>query len=76
MPLNVAQAEYARDALIKTIYSQFNEWLVEQINAKIKPELEPECDMQQQHYIGILDMPGFGEHFVQIHSFYTLISFF
>lgn len=59
MPLNVAQAENARDALVKTLYTNFHGWLVEQINSKIKPA---DFDDHQRNYIGILDMPGFGEH--------------
>lgn len=52
--MRVSQAERARDALGKTIYVNLHGWLVQQINKKI------ESNLNEPRYIGILDMPGFG----------------
>lgn len=59
MPLSVPQSERARDALIKTIYANLYDWLVRRINLRIAPAYVDAN--QSRRYIGILDMPGFGE---------------
>lgn len=63
MPLNVLEAERARNALIKVLYSNLHDWIVAQINNKIQPKESIEDHViESQRYIGILDMPGYGEH--------------
>lgn len=58
------EAERARDALIKALYSNLHQWIVGQINKKIEPKKSIEDQVNVlQRYIGVLDMPGFGEHF-------------
>lgn len=72
MQLNVLEAERARDALIKAIYSNLHQWIVEQINKKIMPETSIDAT---RHYIGILDMPGYGENFLLSTQFSELKTF-
>lgn len=60
MNLNVLQAECARDALIKTIYIGLFDWIGQQLNSKLHPGFLSSTN----HYIGILDMPGFGQYFL------------
>lgn len=57
MQLNVSQAKRARDALIKTLYTDLHNMFVQQINSRIAPNLLDVCD------IGILDIPGFGMNY-------------
>lgn len=59
MQLNVSQAKRARDALIKTLYTDLHNMIVQQINSRIAPNLLDVCD----RYIGILDIPGFGMNY-------------
>lgn len=66
MHLNVLDAERARDALVKAIYTNLHQWIVAEINKKIEPkESIDDLIVGTQRYIGILDMPGYGEHFSQ-----------
>lgn len=66
--LTKTQAESARDSLVKTLYSNFHEWMVQQINKKIHPSFGTD---DPSHFIGILDMPGFGKF---IDDFYFMIA--
>lgn len=62
MSMSATQAERVRDGLIKTIYVNLHNWIVQQINKKINPVYLNDL---QRYYIGILDMPGFGGSFYQ-----------
>lgn len=57
MNMNASQAERARDAFIKSMYTGLFNWIVHQLNNKLRPGLLDSTN----HYIGILDMPGFGQ---------------
>ncbi|KAI9220376.1 P-loop containing nucleoside triphosphate hydrolase protein [Blastocladiella britannica] len=52
-PLNVAQAQGVRDALAKGIYARMFDWIVERVNAAMKPVEAVDRS------IGILDIYGF-----------------
>ncbi|KAM3957140.1 unconventional myosin 61F [Aphomia sociella] len=54
-PLDVEQAQYARDALAKAIYHKHFSWLVSRLNAS----LEPKDKDAMSSVIGILDIYGF-----------------
>lgn len=56
MNLNATQAEHCRNSLVKTIYSGLHQWIMKELNRKIYTGCLTTCK-----YIGILDMPGFGE---------------
>lgn len=62
MHLNVEQAGFSRDALIKTVYTALFEWIVQQINKR----LYSGCLDSTNRFIGILDMPGFGKYYLNI----------
>lgn len=70
MSLSAKRAERVRDGLIKTIYVNFHNWIVQQINKKINPGYLNDL---QRYYIGILDMPGFGRSLYQ--NFFTHVLF-
>ncbi|KPJ07027.1 Myosin-IB [Papilio machaon] len=54
-PLDMEQAQYARDALAKAIYDKLFSWLVSRLNASLAPkEKDPRASV-----IGILDIYGF-----------------
>lgn len=59
IPLNLSQAQRALDGLAKTMYSNLHDWIVQRINQKI--DIKFVDPRQTRQYIGILDMPGFGE---------------
>ncbi|XP_055973567.1 unconventional myosin-Ia [Sorex fumeus] len=52
--LNVIQAQYARDALAKNIYSRLFNWIVNRINESIKVKTE-----EKKKVMGVLDIYGF-----------------
>ncbi|XP_032145998.1 unconventional myosin-Ia isoform X2 [Sapajus apella] len=52
--LNVMQAQYARDALAKNIYSRLFNWIVNRINENIKVGIG-----EQKKVMGVLDIYGF-----------------
>ncbi|XP_016021298.2 unconventional myosin-Ia [Rousettus aegyptiacus] len=52
--LNVIQAQYARDALAKNIYSRLFNWIVNRINESIKVDTE-----EKKKVMGVLDIYGF-----------------
>ncbi|XP_005680371.2 PREDICTED: unconventional myosin-Ia [Capra hircus] len=52
--LNVVQAQYARDALAKNIYSRLFNWLVNRINESIKVSTG-----EKRKVMGVLDIYGF-----------------
>ncbi|XP_037294440.1 unconventional myosin IC isoform X2 [Manduca sexta] len=54
-PLDIEQAQYARDALAKAIYDKHFSWLVSRLNASLTPK---EKDLRSS-VIGILDIYGF-----------------
>lgn len=54
-PLDVEQAQYARDALAKAIYDKHFSWLVSRLNASLAPKDKD----SQSSVIGILDIYGF-----------------
>lgn len=59
MDLNLSQSKHALATLIKTIYTNLHQWLVEQINKIIGPTFDASYP---HNYVGILDMPGFGNY--------------
>uniref|UniRef100_A0A8C6QRY9 Unconventional myosin-Ia n=1 Tax=Nannospalax galili TaxID=1026970 RepID=A0A8C6QRY9_NANGA len=52
--LNVTQAQYARDALAKNVYSRLFNWIVNRINESIKV-----CTGEKRKVMGVLDIYGF-----------------
>ncbi|CAH6778561.1 unconventional myosin-Ia [Phodopus roborovskii] len=52
--LNVTQAQYARDALAKNVYSRLFDWIVNRINESIKVDTE-----EKRKVMGVLDIYGF-----------------
>ncbi|XP_022813848.1 myosin-IB isoform X1 [Spodoptera litura] len=54
-PLDLEQAQYARDALAKAIYDKHFSWLVSRLNASLAPKDKD----SQSSVIGILDIYGF-----------------
>lgn len=54
-PLDLEQAQFARDALAKAIYDKLFSWLVTRINASLAPK---DYDSRSS-VIGILDIYGF-----------------
>lgn len=52
--LNVMQAQYARDALAKNIYSRLFDWIVNRINESIKVNTK-----EKKKVMGVLDIYGF-----------------
>lgn len=52
--LNVIQAQYARDALAKNIYSRLFSWIVNRINESIKVDTG-----EKKKVMGVLDIYGF-----------------
>ncbi|XP_026725163.1 myosin-IB isoform X1 [Trichoplusia ni] len=54
-PLDLEQAQYARDALAKAIYDKHFSWLVSRLNASLAPQNKE----TQSSVIGILDIYGF-----------------
>nr|XP_023423463.1 unconventional myosin-Ia [Cavia porcellus] len=52
--LNVIQAQYARDALAKNIYSRLFDWLIHRINESIKVSTG-----ERKKVMGVLDIYGF-----------------
>ncbi|XP_045772593.1 unconventional myosin IC isoform X2 [Maniola jurtina] len=54
-PLDLEQAQYARDALAKAIYDKHFSWLVSRLNASLAPKHKDPRDS----VIGILDIYGF-----------------
>lgn len=54
MPLKVYEANNARDALVKAIYSKLFDYIVARINKSIPFKAS-------SYYIGVLDIAGFGE---------------
>lgn len=67
--MNLSQAQRALDGLAKTMYSNLHEWLVQRINQKIDTHYLD--SIQPRKYIGILDMPGFGES-----RFFLFVEYF
>lgn len=55
VPLKVYEANNARDALAKAIYSKLFDHIVARINKSIPFKAS-------SYYIGVLDIAGFGEH--------------
>lgn len=53
VPLNVAQAGAARDALARAIYNNLFDWIVDRINISMKAKAP------SAHIIGVLDIYGF-----------------
>lgn len=54
-PLDVEQAQYARNALAKATYDKLFSWLVSRVNSSLAPkEKDPRAAV-----IGILDIYGF-----------------
>ena len=53
VPQSVEQAEYARDALAKTIYSRLFDYIIKRINQSMS------CNLQSGVIIGVLDIYGF-----------------
>jgi len=53
VPQSVDQAEYARDALAKTIYSRLFDYIIKRINQSMS------CNLQSGVVIGVLDIYGF-----------------
>lgn len=60
MNMDQKQAERARDAIVKSMYVELHAWIVRKINDII---LLQHSSGSEPHYIGILDMPGFGEKY-------------
>lgn len=60
VPLKVYEANYARDALAKALYSKLFDYIVERINQSIPFQAS-------SYYIGVLDIAGF--------EFFTVNSF-
>ncbi|GBP21052.1 Myosin-IB [Eumeta japonica] len=54
-PLDLAQAQYARDALAKAVYDRLFSWLVSKLNTSLAPRSRDARDS----VIGILDIYGF-----------------
>lgn len=54
-PLDVEQAQYARDALAKAIYEKHFSWLVARLNSSLAPKEKDNWSS----VIGILDIYGF-----------------
>jgi myosin-6 len=54
VPLKVYEANNARDALAKAVYSNLFDYIVNRINQSIP--FQTSC-----YYIGVLDIAGFGE---------------
>lgn len=54
VPLKVYEANYARDALAKAVYSKLFDYIVERINQSIPFQAS-------SYYIGVLDIAGFGK---------------
>ncbi|BFZ14098.1 hypothetical protein BsWGS_17137 [Bradybaena similaris] len=52
-PLTESQASFARDALVKTIYSRLFDWIVAQINKSLH------TSAKTHKFIGVLDIYGF-----------------
>ncbi|KCV73289.1 myosin I [Fonticula alba] len=52
VPLNVDQANFTRDALVKSIYTRMFDWIVYAVNAQLRKEGESMC-------LGVLDIYGF-----------------
>lgn len=53
MPLKAYEANNARDALAKAVYSKLFDFIVQRINQSIPFS-------SSSHYIGVLDIAGFG----------------
>lgn len=60
VPLKVYEANYARDALAKAIYSKLFDYIVERINQSIPFQAS-------SYYVGVLDIAGFGKKFLPSH---------
>lgn len=54
VPLKIHEANNARDALAKAIYSNLFDFIVSRINQSIPFQAS-------SYYIGVLDIAGFGE---------------
>lgn len=54
-PLDLEQAQYARDALAKAMYDKHFSWLVSRINSALTPRQKD----ARSSVIGILDIYGF-----------------
>lgn len=54
-PLDLGQAQYARDALAKAMYDKHFSWLVSRLNASLTPAQKD----ARSSVIGILDIYGF-----------------
>lgn len=55
-PLDLEQAQYARDALAKAIYDRHFSWLVSRLNSSLAP---PNANDSRDSVMGILDIYGF-----------------
>lgn len=66
VPLKVYEANNARDALGKAIYSKLFDHIVARINKSIPFKAS-------SYYIGVLDIAGFGEKIVLDRSFFRII---
>lgn len=53
--MKVYEANYARDALAKAVYSKLFDYIVERINQSIPFQAS-------KYYIGVLDIAGFGKY--------------
>lgn len=60
VPLKVYEANNARDALAKAIYSKLFDYIVERINQSIPFQAS-------SYYIGVLDIAGFGKS-IYVHT--------
>lgn len=69
MPLKVYEANYARDALAKAVYSKLFDYIVERINQSIPFQAS-------SYYIGVLDIAGFGnKNKTKINTFANYLIF-
>ena len=61
--LNVQQAEYAREAMVKSLYSKSFDWLVQRINKSLQVGIENRKkslrNVSSRNVIGLLDIYGF-----------------
>lgn len=53
--LDVAQAEFSRDSLAKTLYDKIFDWVVTKINSRIQSDSNKKAEM----VVGVLDIYGF-----------------